>query len=206
MLLISGYPDFLDKFNRVKDQSRLFMFILFDDRPTHAAVAKFVDEHYGWLDSLAAAANMFGFAFLHRDADTGEVSNPSLKVANYFGIRANQLPGVVVFTMLPEAIGVSKAIYLPIKAKLFSEDISVIEEVLADLFAVFQEALASTNSENDLLSNLRVEIATLKRQQQIRPMVTYIGERLESIVKLPDKLLEAMAEAFGEGLAKRIGG
>lgn len=205
MMSISGYGEFLYKFNDVKDRSRLFMFILFDDRPTHAVVERYVDEHFYWLDSLAASANIFGFAFLRRDENTGRLSNPSLKVGNHFGIRANQLPGVVVFTMLPGSVGVSKAVYLPIKAKLFAEDGEVIEKVLADLFAVLQEALASTSSEVDLLDKLGSDIESIRRQQKIRPIVAFLGERLESLAKMPDKLLEAMAEAFGESLAKRIG-
>ena len=206
MLPVSGYQDFINKFHQVKDRSRLYVFILFDDRPSHHAIQKFVDESFGWLDSLAAAANMFGFAFLHREENTGNVVNPSLKVASLFGIRPNQLPGVVVFTMLPDSESISEAIFLPLKARLFSEDISVVEEVFADLFALFQEAQATTITREELLAELRDKISSLNRRQILRPIVTFLGERLVSLAKLPDKLLEAMAGAFGEGLAKGIAG
>lgn len=203
---VSGYKEFIQKFGNVKDRSRLFAFILFDERPTHKAIEKFVDDHFTWLDSLAAAANMFGFAFLHRDSHSGEFKNPSLQVAGLFGIRANQLPGVIAFTMLPSAEKVRGAVYLPLKPSLFAEGGEVVEEAFADLFAVFQVAQDTSNSEPELLKKLQEEIASLKRHSKLRPIKTYLGERLETLAKLPDKFLESMAEAFGEGLAKRVGG
>lgn len=204
MLPVTGHQQFLNQFEMVKDSSRLFAFILFDSRPSHKAVEIFVDTHFDWLDSLAASANMFGFAFLHRDKDAGLVRNPSLKVAASFGIQPNELPGVVAFTMLPNSQSVSEAVFLPIRAKLFTEEQNVVEEVFADLFSVFQGALRSTKTEEELIEKLKEDFGSIKRKEQRRPIVGFLGERMRSLATLPDKLLEAMATAFGEAIATRI--
>ena len=206
MLPVSGYDQFLQQFERVKDSSRLFMFILFDSRPSHHAVETFVDANFGWLDNLAASTNMFGFAFIDRDQYQGRIRNPSLKVAAQFGIHANELPGVVAFTMLPNSPSVSKAVYLPLKAKLFSEKQEVVENVFADLFSVFQRALNQTDTEDDLIEMLKNSFEEIKRREQRRPIMEFLGERVRSLATLPDKLLEAAAISFGKELGARIGG
>jgi len=206
MMPVTGYQQFLDIFSRVKDRSRLFMFVLFDARPSHHAVETFVGANFGWLDNLAASTNMFGFAFLEIDEFEGIVKNPSLQVASKFGIHANELPGVVAFTMLPNSPSVSKAVYLPIDAKLFSEGQDVVENVFADLFSVFQQAMDKTNNEDDLISVIKEEFESIAKREKRRPILEFIGKKALSLVDLPEKLLEAAAASFGEALGTRLGG
>lgn len=202
MMPVSGYPDFLQKFNAVKNSSRLFTFILFDDRKSQAPVGAFVEANMGWLDSLAASANMFCFAFA-RDGG-GVAANPSLEVASHFGIRPNQLPGIVAFTMLPLSEKVDQALYLPLDSKLFASGDIVVEQVFSDLFSAFQRVQELNLSETALHERLNDEIAALHREQRMRPFLRFIGDRLETLAKLPDKILLVAAEAFGQQAGKAL--
>jgi len=205
MMPVTGYQQFLDLFCKLENRSRLFMFVLFDARPSHHAVETFVDANFGWLDNLAAATNMFGFAFLEVDEVEGVVRNPSLQVASNFGIHANGLPGVVAFTMLPESPSVNKAVYLPIEAKLFAEEQEVVENVFADLFSVFQKALDETDNDEELISEIKEEFESIAKREKRRPILEFIGRKALSLVDLPEKLLEATAISFGKTLGTRLG-
>lgn len=203
---VSDYDQFIRHFESVKDRSRLFMFVLFDSRPSHHAIETFVYANFGWLDNLAHSTKIFGFAFIDSEGDEDRFANPSLRVAADFGIHANELPGVVAFTMLPNCLSVSKAVYLPLKAKLFSENQDVVENVFADLFSVFQAGLNQTDTEDDLIINIRDSFKLIKRKEQRRPILEFLGERARSLATLPDKLLEAAATSFGKALGTGLGG
>src|SRR5688572_2684214 len=135
MRKIDRFEKYLTEFASLQDKSRLFIFILFDDRPTHASVGDFVSKNFLWLDSLAISAGIFGFAFVK---DSPKSRNPSLKIAAHFGIQPNKLPGILFFTTIPETgnLSVSEGAYLPIKADLFLQEISIVENVFTDVFSI----------------------------------------------------------------------
>ena len=202
MRKISGYEKFLDEYRDVKDKSRLFLFVLFDDRPSHDDLSDFVQRNFRWLDSLAASANMYGFAFI--DDDLPRSRNPSLLVATHFGIRPNKLPGIIFFTMFQQREQVKNGVYLPIKSDLFSQDETVIEDVFASVFTACQNTLSSTIEQDALMIELNKEIKSIRRNQKMRPVYKYLGKKLESLSLLPNKLLETVAESFGESLGRQI--
>ena len=203
MMPVSGYDDFVNKFTVVQNRARLFAFILFDDRPSQKAMQKFVDEQMDWLDDLAASAKMFCFAFLCRDR--GGISNPSLEVARLFGLRPNQLPGVVIFRTFAESDKVNEGLFLPLEAQLFNEEPQVVEDVFADLFSVLQEVQTSTATDGALIREVSRHIGSLVRAQKARPVIKFLRERLQAIAKLPDKLVESVGSAFGNAIVKQFG-
>ena len=206
MIPISDYHQFLQKYEALKGASRLFMFILFDSRPSHRAMERFIAANFGWLDNLAASQKMFGFAFLQTGDDGAIQSNPSLRVASHFDIQPNELPGILAFTMLADAQGVSSAVYLPLKAELFSETSDVVEAVFADVFTVFGEALSEANSEEALIEILQEKFNAIRRREQRRPVMAFLGEQARALAKLPSRLLEVTAASFGEALADGLMG
>ena len=121
---IASLDDFQKKFEERKDRSDLFGFFLFDERPSQRAVETFAEQQFPWLDRLAAAAQIFFFVFLRNNPGWPDVvENPGLEVANMFDIRANQLPGIVLFTLDVKREDVTKGSYLPLRTELFEADL-----------------------------------------------------------------------------------
>lgn len=179
-------------------KSRLFAVVLYDERPSHAPVKAFLEQNGVWLDSLAEASTMLPLRNpIHSQTH-------ALTLARQFGILPNQFPGVLIFTLTASSDRVKSAVFLPLKTELFQKDLAAVERVFADLFSIFQEALASTSTSEELLARLRQEVASIRREQMLRPLRDFLRERLISIGRLPDKLLEKFVESFGEGLAKSL--
>lgn len=202
---ISSFEQFEHKFEQLKYSRDLFAFFLFDDRPSHEAIERFAEDQFDWLDSLAASARIFFFVFIRRD-DTvqGNVANPSLEVARMFGIPPNRLPGVVLFTLSEDQEGVSDGVYVPLKAKLFGEDIEHVEEVFSDIFTLIQECQGHGGKPAELLVDLQKRVKELERKERTRPVMKYLRATLVSTAGFPGKLLISMSEAFAQEAARRV--
>jgi len=222
---VCNYEEFQWQFEKLKDSRDLFAFFLFDDRPSQKAVERFADEQYAWLDSLAHSASIFFFFFLRRNrgkiktffirdwrAPTpetkanmkGRIQNPSLEVGGLFGIKPNQLPGVVLFTLAPDRVGVSDGVYLPLNAKLFEGDLSHVEEVFTNLFSFIHECREISSNTGQLLENIKRKVSSLKRSERYRPLFLYIRGQLVSLTTFPGSLIEAIGKAFATEMARRI--
>lgn len=198
-----SFEDFVSKYHALRHQRRLFAFLLCDDRPSHRGIQKFADANSGWLDQLAHSAKIFFFIFGHKAKAREGVKNPSLKVASLFGIRPNQLPGIVLFTVVDERDGaVNRALYLPLHPSLFGVKDSITEEVFADLFAGVQSCLQSTSTEEDLWPALEAVIGEVRMKGKWHVTI----QHLQFLATLPVKFLESMVAALGEGAAKRLTG
>lgn len=211
----------------------IYAFLLFDDRPTHAAIEEFAAREFIWLDHLARSARIVVFVYVGQhvahigqqkdfEAKSEEeirrerialvqskasIQNPSLEIARDFGIRPNQLPGIALLTRLSDE---KAAIYFPLKSEAFEKDSREIEALLADLFTILQECQEDAASPDQLLSRLQSEIATLRRTQQMRPILQYAKETLLTLVTLPKTLPEvaskAFAQTFAQETARRLAG
>jgi len=211
----------------------IFAFLLFDDRPSHRAIEQFAAEELDWLDHLARAARITMFVYIgqhatHADKQTGveakrneeirrerialvhskeEIQNPGLEIARDLGIRPNQLPGIALFARLSDE---KAAIFFPLGSDLFEQDSTEIERVLADFFSIIQESQEGATSLNQLRSELRDRIGTLRRTQQARPILLYAKETLLTVIRLPLTLPEvigtAFAQTFAQETARRIAG
>ena len=199
---ITSEEDFERKFQERKHASDLFAFFLFDDRPSSQAVERFARDEFTWLDQLAASARMFFFVFIRHDESRDRVANPSLEVAEMFGILPNQLPGVVIFTLSEDGHGVSDGAYLPLKAELFAEDIAHVEEVFSDIFSLIKECRKEGGSPSELLENVRRRMKRLERTQRMRPLLMYAKKSLESLASLPRDVVIAGTEAFAAEAAR----
>jgi len=205
MLPVTGYEDFRGKFERVADLRQLFVFILFDE-PGKKIVANFVDDNFDWLDRLAAASNVFGFAFVHRDHESEMVANPSLQVAELFGIRPRELPGVVVFSMLPDGEQVADAAFLPLEKQLFESDLRALESFFADLFSIIQDAQDSVGDGESALEAFRKCIHAEERERRWGNVQEYIRARLQDIASMPSTFIDSMAQAFAKEATLRMMG
>ena len=200
---ITSEEDFQRKFEERKHSSDLFAFFLFDDRPSSQAIERFARDEFTWLDQLAASARMFFFIFIRHDESRDRVANPSLEVAERFGILPNQLPGVVIFTLSEDGHSVSDGVYLPLKAELFAEDIPRVEEVFSDIFSLIKECRKKGGPPSSQLEYVRRRMKGLERSQRMRPLRMYAKRLLESLVTLPRDVVIAVAEAFGAEAARR---
>ncbi len=204
-IAIASAMDFYDKFNRLKDKRDLFAFFLFDERPSHEAVERFADDEFDWLDGLAAAARIFFFIFLRRDQFAGGVYNPGLEVAKMFGIKPNQLPGVVLFILDKDGKIFTKGVFLPLETKLFTEDIKAVEEVFSDLFSLIQECREKSDNAEELLQNLSDEVASLKRKGKLRPLMNYLKTAALAVINIPIDFFDNLGGELAKEVARRPG-
>jgi hypothetical protein len=204
---ISGFDDFMLKFDERKDRSDLFSFFLFDDRPDHQPVAGFVADHAGWLDQLASASRTFTFFFVPDIPQvTWEVDNPGLEVARIFDILPKDLPGIVIFCLDDDREGVRRGTYYPLEASRFENDLTAVQQTIADLFSMIQECMALELKPDEKLDELEARISARRRSERRRPFVQALKSQSQELLKLPSQLLLTMAEAFGKGLAGRLAG
>jgi hypothetical protein len=200
---IRDFDDFKSAYDQRRDRSRLYGFLMFDDRPSHQAVASFARQQFPWLDELATSADMFFFVFGATDDAIGQV-NPSLEVAKLFGLGPADLPGVLIFTSFRATGEVNRGCYLPLKASLFAEDMAGVEKALVSLFTLFQDVQREVSDDDLLLSALDQRMKGLRTSTRLRPMVTLVGGGLKSLTTLPKELLTSMATAFGAAAAKHF--
>ena len=201
---IANLRDFEEKFEERKNRSDRFGFFLFDERPSQRAVATFADQQFPWLDRLAAASKMFFFVFLRNNPDwNDDVENPGLEVANMFDIRANQLPGIVLFTLDAQRDGVKKASYLPLKAELLEAEPQQVEDVLADFFSVIQGCRKKTNDSEKLLTCINKEVNGIIRGEAARPIKAYFWQVMGNLRHLPVKLIETVTTAAVTAAARQ---
>jgi len=205
MIPVSGFEDFKGKFSSVKDLRELYVFLLFDE-PREKVVQTFVDKQFDWLDRLAAASNVFGFAFVHRDLDTGRIVNPSLQVAELFDIRPIQLPGVVVFSMLPGDENVSGAVYLPLKPEVLDDGQAGLEPFFRELFSRLQDAQESSISGGTSIERFEKLIRDAGTAERRATVGKYAWSQIQGITKFPAKLVESLTKAFAEAVAKQAFG
>ncbi len=191
--------DFRLKFNDRKKQRDLFAFFLFDDRPSNRAVADFARDQFDWLDDLARSAKIFFFIFVQNDIERGLI-NPGLEVGNMFGIRANEVPGIILFRLDPdtEEVSVTDGIFFPLKSNLFETDKKHAEDVLSDLISLIQECRKEASEPHEFYELLKRKVERLKRRESLHPFIQYVKGVLKNIADLPSDLIPGLAKAYGE--------
>ncbi len=194
----------METFESVKHNADLFAFLLFDERSAHDALRNFAVDSFEWLDSLAAASKMY--VFVPISLDDQEVTNPSLKVANMFGINANQLPGFVLFTLAEDKKGVGKGSYFPLEPSVFEQDLDHAQSLIADLFSIVQKSQRDSISAEHLLGAVTSELNSLQKREELRPLRNWMRSLAFAVAQAPRDILKSMAEAFGTQIAKQIGG
>jgi hypothetical protein len=206
VLLVNNYELFLQAFNDIKHNSRLFVFLLFDERPTHGAMARFVSDRFEWLNSLADAADVYCFAHKGSHSAKRNLQNPSLKIARDFGIAPGELPGVLAFSVLPKSDQIGKGAYLSLRIELFEGDPQKAEDFFAGLFSVFRSAQEATQTPAELLARLRDDFSAVKRKEFFKPAVNVLVGSLKDLTKLPEKILLSVAEGLGKAIGGKIAG
>jgi hypothetical protein len=189
--------------------------LLFDERGSQRSIAKFAREEFAWLDQLAIFARIVLFIFvrpeLAEQADEGSpviavegsdtVANPSLEVARAFGIGPNELPGVVFFTDLDLRSGPNTGVFWPVPSDLFLDDRRAAENAFSTLFTLIQEVAADADSPEQILQALDAQF----RLERIRgPILAALRAGLVRVVKFPGALIEAVGQAWGAELARRM--
>jgi hypothetical protein len=219
---IQNRPDFLravkSVFGRPPEQRpNLLGFFLFDERRSHQVVLEFARREFQWLNGLAAANRMVLFFFLPegeavRHAATGQpievadgtgtVANPSLYVAEQFGLAPSRLPGVVFFTQLDlEQSGPHEGVYSPLAAELFEGDSRGAEEAFSHLFGVVQEARSKAAEHTPLLEALQRQLESERRPELAGPggVAIRVAELTRVVFDAPLSQVANLAFATGLG-------
>lgn len=220
MIIVRNFAQFEKTFVRLKDERDLFGFFLFDSGHSQEVVQKFANEGSDLIDGLAKSARMYFFVPL-RNKGGGKFENPSLEVGQMFGIKPNQLPGVVLFTVStsqmtstrPSSPGVrlpsepdvfmSQGVYLPLKTELFQGDALEAERVFRDLFSLIQECREESGDSDELLEKLRDRVSALDRTQKVRPILMSLAGSVTTVIAASGPLLveflRQLLTAYGVG-------
>ena len=112
-------------------------------------------------------------------------SNPSQEVAGLFGIRSNELPGIVLFTLSEDGQGILSGVYLPLDTALFETDVAQIENVIADMFDIIIESRKDAETPLELLENVSLGIDRLRTENSPRPFISFLKQRIHPLSNLP---------------------
>ena len=66
---VVGFDDFKRKLSRVRKDSVIFGFLLYDSRASQRRIAEFAEQHSRWIDELARGAGIYFFFPLQRLRD-----------------------------------------------------------------------------------------------------------------------------------------
>jgi hypothetical protein len=211
----SNMSDFKLQTANLTGSRDLFAIILFDDRPSHKVIEKFVHEEFEWLDNLANFAGIYFFLFLRQKRltirqylsgvhnDVIAIENPNLEISRLFGISPNVLPGIVIFTVSKVDLSFGNGIFFPLRVHLF-DDIPNVERVFSDLFTIIQMCREESDTPDKLLKKVDKKIKGFRQREKTRPILKQIGNTLISISEFPKELIEAMASAFAEETARKM--
>jgi len=221
--IVQSAEDFDEQLRVIRERPqheapRILAFFLFDERKSHHVAADFAAEQFTWLNSLADSNRMVLFFFLPTSKSLWEseepvfvarsertIENPSLEVARAFGLGPADLPGVVFFTELDlRQPGPHEGVFWPLAIELFREDAVEAEEAFSGLFALINEAATDAENPSDLLAGLRSRIEAEERREKLQPLLANMRDAGIQLLRFPGKLIEAVAVAFGEGLARRV--
>jgi hypothetical protein len=233
---VSSFQEFLFILEDLKDQRRLFAFILVDERPSSTSIIDYFHENLRWLNSLANASKMFVFLFkkpfnleeqqifleervkkypipeniyqkiqksLEAKAEKEKsLENPSLKVARIFGITADQLPGIVFFTLPKFQEG--NGVFFPLKAEMFNDNSLRAEELLSQIFSIVQKCQQQSRNEETLFQYLSIEIDKLIKREKAKPFKKYLGRNLQAISNIPTSFFETIGNALSDNIFDMI--
>ena len=185
------------------ERPRLLSFFLFDERESQRAIESFVDAQYSWLDSLARSSNIIIFFFSRNDKEAVS-ENPSLEVAAKFGIKPDELPGIVFFREFDLQAEQAEGIYWRIPLKTFGEDRAVLEEAIAHLFGLIQEARKKSSDARSMFDELKAELAHMQRVRSNSWFLKLLGKGLVRVVRYPGVLVDALVTAFGKGYGEAL--
>jgi hypothetical protein len=192
---VRNFSDFEAKFKTRRHESDLFAFLLFDSRSSHAAVATFGKKQFDFIDEWAARLEMVFFVWIEEDKASKQVGNPGPVLAQEFGIAANRLPGVLLFTMDGERRAVRTAAFLPIKASVFQDEPERVEQLLAALFTAIQRCRTNGLKSVALLDQLRAHVRNAKLGESLRP---FRRSSAAALMNLPTDLLQALSAVMSK--------
>jgi hypothetical protein len=202
-IAISNFDDFERKFESQRAHAKVFAFFLFDERPSHGAIEKFAGDQWDWLDGQATAANMFFYFFLREDKPRDGYINPSDQVAAEFGIKVNQLPGIVLFSWDDAAGRATRGVYFPLKAAMFAEDLVAAEGAIADFFSMVQAHQSATATGANILESIEKQLERERTSGRFRRFFTYLGGTLTPLRQFPAALVEALAKGFADAIIEK---
>jgi hypothetical protein len=196
---------FAKVFGELKGKRNLFAFILYDERPSSKTIGKYFLDNMKWLNSLANASSMYIFIYEEvREKIPGSkhkvpiTENPSLKIAHMFKIKADQLPGIVFFTLAEFKSG--NGIFLPLDANLFKKNNADAEKFVSQVFSIVQKCQSDSNTTDSLSKKIRSEIKGLITEGKLKPAQKYLQKNLRAIAYIPVTFFEKLGEALGPAI------
>jgi hypothetical protein len=224
---VQNLSDFAEELSFVRrgppqSRPRMLAFLLFDERASHRAVMQFAYFQFHWLDSLAASNQMVLFFFLPESVSgeylragpegspvvlaprSATVKNPSLVVADCFGLAPTDLPGLVFFADLDVAAGGHHdGVYWPLPIELFDEGGVEAENELAVVFELVQAARLAADKAagvpahaEAILEKLDAEIEREHRADQARPIFSALRAGALRLVTSPEVVTEVARVAL----------
>jgi hypothetical protein len=201
---VYSFDDFSNKFQELRQKKKLFGFFLYDSRPTHDVIEQFTRERHDWLDELAGFGKIY-FFFPLRRSKSKEFENPSLEIAKLFDIEPAKLPGIALFSVLPESDAAeNKVVFFQLDETIFGDKPQRVEGLFSQLFMLLNECQKSDKPSEELLEDVRLRIEHLRKTSKAGS-VWHQFKRLAQafVVGLPEKMLTAMAEGFGKSVADK---
>ena len=201
---VYSFDDFSNKFQDLRLKKKLFGFFLYDSRPTHEVIEQFTQKRHDWLDELAGFGKIY-FFFPLRRSSSKEFENPSLEIARLFDIEPAKLPGIALFSVLPDSdAGENKVVFFQLNESIFRDQPQRVEDLFNQIFKVLNECQKSNKPSEQLLEDVRIRIEHLRRTSRVGSIWHQFKRLAEAlVVSLPEKMLTAMAEGFGKSVADK---
>jgi hypothetical protein len=193
---VGSYADFARKFRILRHTRDLFLFLLYDSGGWRNAIKRYVDKRFAYLDELANASRTFIFLFTPRETGSPHTRNPGPAVAANFGIRPNQLPGVLVFCLADDGRSFGNGAYFPLEKSLFRKNPNAIDDAFADLFSMIQDVAESETTPREQISALQRRIKRRQQAHERGPLIAALKAGSISAIAYAGRILLAMAPAW----------
>jgi hypothetical protein len=196
---VPDYESFVADLKKVQRKADLFAFLLFDQRASHRAVAKFARKSFDWFDHLADASRMYVFLPIP-PAEAG-LENPSLQVARDLGVAPDEPPGFVFFYRYQHEM----AVFFQVETVVFAETAKA-EALISSLFSLGQKAQAQAKNREDVLPQVAALLRGYRRRRRVKEITDWMVAVPKEIAHLPKAFVEAFGKAMGEEFGKRVAG
>jgi len=203
-LPINNYQEFDDLVEKLWNKTPLFGFVLYDSRQSHKPVAEFLQVSAAWLDELAVQSGIY--ILFPLNTEKGKFVNPSSVIAKEFKLRANRLPGIVLFTTSDSKGHLRSKHYLfvPLEDTEF-ENIENMQETMADVFSVVQETLEEGNTGHQALEKIKTELSAQRKRRKKGSLIQALRTGAKIVLKqFPEKFITSFAESLGKALGENL--
>jgi hypothetical protein len=190
--------DLTTTIDRLWEESGLVALFLHDSRKSHRAVAAFLRESGSWLDELARQSGLTILFPLQR-VKRG-YRNPSPVIAREFGLQANRLPGIVLFSIsnTKGRLANEHYIFIPLKDVDF-KDIEGMQATVADIFSIVHIVLGDGADGREALEQIKQELSRRRKQKSRDNLIQALRKGAHVVLKrFPEKIIASFVESLAK--------